>query len=82
MNTTREQVKSILNHKIHRLSQLAYIQSNPNWRTSKKHYPYTLPQEVLDMVDMLGKVDNASQEDLQGFASFATTGSVFELACK
>jgi len=72
----KQQVNDILHSKIKRIARACYLKANPNWQTSKKHNPYTLPQEVHDMTKMLGRIEIATNEELESFAHYATNGAV------
>ena len=74
----KDQVKRILEHKIHRIAQDCYRKANPDPQR-KAHRPYTLPQEAHEMVSMLRRIEDASDTELEQFAHFATTGAVREL---
>ena len=74
----KDQVKRILESKIHRIAQDCYRKANPNPR-SKSCKPYTLSQEAHEMVSMLRRIEDASDTELEQFAHFATTGAVREL---
>ena len=71
----KEQVCRILNAKIKRIATECYSKANP--MPVKMHgnpKPYALPQEAHDMVEMLGRIESATSEELEQFAHFATTG--------
>ena len=74
----KNQVKRILESKIHRIAQDCYRKANPDPK-SKSRKPYTLPQEAHEMVSMLRRIEDASDTELEQFAHFATTGAVREL---
>ena len=75
----KEQVSRILNAKIRRISHDCFRQANPRINpTQTRVRPYTLPLEVREMVAMLRRIEEATNEELEQFAHYATTGAVRE----
>jgi hypothetical protein len=80
MNTLKEQVNAMLHGKIRAIARTEYAKANP--LGAKRHRPYSLPACVDVMVEMLGRIDIATDMELEEMASYATTGEVFELSTK
>jgi hypothetical protein len=82
MKTLQQQVNGILHAKVAAIAKDAFKKANPN-PYAKKWKPYTLPQCAHDMVAaMLGRIDVATDAELEAMAHFATTGEVFERTTK
>ena len=76
----KDQVNSILHAKIKRIAEECFRKANPNPKPMQTSFkPYSLPQEVDEMVAMLGRIESATDAELEAFAHYATTGSVREL---
>lgn len=79
MKSLKQQVCAILNNKIKAIAVREYEKANGG---KKRYIPYTLPACVDVMVSMLGRIEASTPDELEGFASYATTGEVFELSNK
>jgi hypothetical protein len=79
--TLKTQVSTILHARIKRMAVKAYAQANPRpvplGRQSK---PYRLPHEVGEMVKMLGRIESATEAELEQMAAFAGSGAVLAVA--
>lgn len=83
MKSLRQHANFILHAKIKRLAEKEYIKANPSpLKPGRSPKPYTLPACVDEMVKMLGRVEIATDEELEAMAFYATTGEVFELTTK
>lgn len=77
----KEQVNRILHAKVKRIAQDCFRKANPNPKPTQTQFrPYSLPAEVDEMVAMLGRIESATDAELEAFAHFATTGAARELA--
>ena len=75
MKTLKQQVNDMLHSKIKRIAQREYAKANP-YPQKRKHKPYTLPVEVKEMTEMLGRIESASDDELNEMAAYATSGAV------
>lgn len=77
----KEQVARILNDKIARICRVEYIRANPKpVPTHKQPRPYSVPQEAREMIAMLGRLETASNEELEEMAAFAGGAGVLQMA--
>lgn len=77
MKTLKQQVCGILNGKIQRIAQREFAAANPDG--ARKHRAYSLPAEVGVLVEMLGRIETASDSELEAMASFATSPRMREM---
>lgn len=76
----KEQVNRILHAKVKRIAQDCFRKANPNPKPMQSSFkPYLLPQEAQELVEMLGRIESATDAELEAFAHYATTGAVREI---
>jgi hypothetical protein len=78
--TLKQQVNAILHAKVNAIAKAEYAKANPI--PGRRHKPYTLPACAYAMVEMLGRIEVATDEELESFAHFATTGEVAYITTK